>query len=221
MSAQAFERDSRRGFDRRTHCGDSLECNPESSHPRVYFQMNRLWRCAEAFGRTVECLHMLRFPNRGSQISPDDLLLFSSPEAGHEQNSPTHARFSQGNAFIGRGHAQPFCSGGLKRQRALGGAVTICIRLDHRAHLNVGANQSLHHLKVSAQSFQRDFGPCWAGKFANSGLCDRDHNIAIISARPFLPWLRECRAGENFRTLLRVFETVTIFPSLPRGGSSP
>src|SRR6266576_6791967 len=97
MRTQSFERNSRRGFDRRTHRGHSFERNTEPSHARVHFQMNGLWRRGEAFGSTVQSFHMFWFPNRSGQISPDDFLLFSSPEAGHEQDSPTHARFSQGN----------------------------------------------------------------------------------------------------------------------------
>ena len=116
--------------------------------------MNGLWWRAQTFRCTVQRLDVLGFPDCCRQISPDYLLLFSPPESGHEQDSPAHSGFAQGDAFIGGGYAQPFCSGRFKSQRAFGGPVTIGVRLDHGANLNVGADHCLHCLKIAAQCLQ-------------------------------------------------------------------
>src|SRR5207253_3516025 len=124
---------------------------PETPHSTVDLQMNRLWPRPQSLGSIAEHLHMPGFPYGGGQVLADYLILFATPESGHQQNAAAHSGRAQRHTFIGGCHPQPLGPYGLERQGARGGAMSVGVRLDHRAYRHAWAHVTLDGAEVFPQ----------------------------------------------------------------------
>src|ERR1700721_457508 len=111
------------------HSRKLIDADAEAPHPSIDFQVHRMPRHAQPGRRPVQRLDMPGFPNRGSQVQPDNLSLLASPEASHQKNVGADASLAQWNRLIERSHTEPLRPFSLQRARALDCAVTVSVSL--------------------------------------------------------------------------------------------
>ena len=89
-----------RSFQSGEHSRKLVNPHAEPPHAGIDFQVHRMPRHAQLGRCPVQRLDMPRFPNRGSQLQPDNLAFLASPEPGHQKNVGANASLAQRNRLI-------------------------------------------------------------------------------------------------------------------------
>ena len=90
----------------------------------------------------------------------NNVVLIAAPETRHQKDSPANARFPQKNPFIRGRNTKPCDTLGLKRACTFHTAVTVRIRLYHRADLRPITNVPPDRAKILLQCTEGHFCPC-------------------------------------------------------------
>src|SRR3989441_10411106 len=122
-------------------------------------------------GGLFQALDLPGLPHSRSEAKTNDLFLLAPPESCHQQNASLNSRIAQRNRFVERSHAQPLCPFFFESPRALDCAMSIAIRLHHRANRHIHAYMALHHSEVVTEIANRDLSP---GRTRRRALCDFD-----------------------------------------------
>jgi hypothetical protein len=89
-------------------------------------------------------------PNRRCELAANDLFFLTSPETGHQQNTPAQTRNSQRHSLICRSNAEPLRPFGFERHGARSRAMPVGIGFNHGTRNDVRTDMLLYLAKVFA-----------------------------------------------------------------------